>query len=149
MSLSNKILQFDGVVNKQKFNMNQLEKVIKLRELYKAENQRYIFFEGDFYTLSGEKVELIGEKATLLKKEYDELEKTKGLKEVGLSEKDFTDIFYNVLKGVFPEIIKVNNLNLNQKLILDYQEKIKNSIKGKRIALGHCFVDFLEPEEIF
>src|SRR3989344_1665832 len=51
-----RIVQFDGVVNRKAFDIEILEKALNLRELYTFEGKEYIVVNGKAYNLEGKEI---------------------------------------------------------------------------------------------
>ncbi len=142
------IVQFDGVINRTSFEIEELSKVIKLRELYYYEGKNCIISDCEAFELSGKKINNFDySKATFLRSEKIELKKVVGLKEIGISDNHFLDVLFNTLECLFGNLNKVNNIKIYKNTINKFHEEIKKDTKGgNRILLGHCFVDLIEPE---
>ena len=148
MKLEKDAMQFDGVVQKTRFDMNILEQAINLRHLYKLNGANYIEMNGRMYDKYGKETEINLNEARLLRKEYDELSKTVGLSELGLSDETFVSHLFSVLSDIFPGIRETSSMNLGYSKTKKYKKELEQLNKGKRVALGHCFVDFMEPEPL-
>lgn len=139
-------IQFDGIINKTKFDIGLLGKLIKLRELYSYNGELYILLGNEAYNLKGERVyDFNSERAKLVRDERKELGKILGLRELGINEKHFIDSLYDTINEVFG-ITQKTGLKIKEDIKKLAQEIKDNSKGGKKGLLGHCFVDFIEPE---
>ncbi|MEM4245280.1 MAG: hypothetical protein QW404_00950 [Candidatus Nanoarchaeia archaeon] len=144
-----KVMQFDGVINKKPFDMNILERILKLRELYEFDGRKFISIDGIFYDINGNKVEVDASRAVLLRRERDELEKIIGLENIGLTETDFVKSFHSMLSDVFGSVKLVKEIPIEGKdLKVYYDEVIRKDYTDGRKCLGHCFVDLVEEEPL-
>src|SRR3989344_5400436 len=141
------VVQFDGIINRTSFDTDHLSRVLKLRELYLLNGVKYIKSDGKIYDLKGSQVNLLNLKqANLLRSEIDELKKVQGLKEIGIDDSKFIDLFRKTIKDVFGEVTE-RHIQINQSSLSLLQREIKNNTKGgTKAGLGHCYIDFLEPE---
>jgi len=143
-----RIVQFDGVVNRKAFDIEILEKALNLRELYTFEGKEYIVVNGKAYNLEGKEINKFDKKrAIFLRDEKRELEKVLGIEEIGLNDEEFVKALYSTLVDVFGKIKIVDEINLNKNDLLKNIKKIKEEVSGgTKTCLGHCFVDLVEKE---
>ena len=141
------VTQFDGVINLKKFDIATIEKVLKLRELWKVNDSKYIKVNGSFYDLNGNKVSLDENSPRFLRSERQELEKIVGLEDIGMSAAKFKQTLKKSLEEVFGVVSEVRDVPLDVTEIGKYikNSKLNNDSKGRRF-LGHCFVDLVEEE---
>lgn len=140
------IVQFDGVVNRTAFDMDQLSKVLKLRNLYSFNDQQYVVVDNQVFDLKGKKSDVDISKAKLLRSERDELEKMVGLRDINMEDNHFVSAFLSTLRDVFGVVERVEGLDFGN-FVEDIAEEIRrDSFEGQRVGLGHCFVDLVEPE---
>ncbi|MEM2121296.1 MAG: hypothetical protein QXU20_01380 [Candidatus Woesearchaeota archaeon] len=158
-------VQFDGFVNLKKPDVNEISKIINLREFYSKNGNRIILAGEKAYDLNGMSLEINTEDVKmdyrLKKSEKQELEKIQGLEDL-LIKDIFLEVLINTLKDTFgAEIIK-NEKDKNKRVygFLEFsqikevkQEFLKtlseeDSIKYKK-NLGTCFVDLFGEEKAF
>jgi lipoate-protein ligase A len=141
-----KIVQFDGMINRTSFDIETLSRALKLRQLYTLNGEKYVVVDGQSYNLKGTPTNFDVENATLIGNEREELEKIQGLKEIGLDDNYFLKVFKKTLTEVFGEV-KTTALNPDSQILSVLQEEFRqNEEKGNKSGLGHCYVDFVEPE---
>lgn len=149
MRLYKHCVQFDGVVHKKKFDLDILARIIKLRELHRINEDSYILMHGDIYDLKGNKIlNAVLSSSTLVKRERDELEKTQNFDSLGLDENIYLNCLYESFSETFEGLKKIEKLDCDNEIVRDYKNKIKRVREGKIVGLGHCFVDFMEPEPV-
>jgi lipoate-protein ligase A len=143
---SNGTYQFDGIAHRRRLNMSLISGLLKLRTLYSVEGIQYIRFDGETYNLNGSvsNIDLNGNSP--IRNEEEELEKMIGLDELGISDTNFASSFYGMLSEVFGDVSEVEDLSKDNETVMRYQEIIKKETQGGKSGLGHCFVDFVEPE---
>jgi len=140
------VLQFDGVINLTQLDVQLVSQLLKLRELYKSGEESRIIMDGTVYDLRGRKSYPL-EKSSLVMSEEEELGKMSGLGELGYSKQDFIGAFYKTITALFGEVQAGDSYDFPQSSIMLAQEQLKKELnKGRRICLGHCFIDMLEPE---
>ncbi len=142
------VTQFDGVVNLKRFDMGVLEKVLRLRELWRFNGSKYLKVNGRFYDLNGKEASLDKDSPQFLRSERKELEKIVGLEDIGMSINKFKQTLKKSLEEVFGEIDRNCNLSVDESNIDEHIKNLglENNYKGRRF-LGHCFVDLVEEEQ--
>ncbi len=144
--------QFDGIVSLRAFDLSTISKLLKLRDLYHLNGERFIVIDGKRYHPNkeySEEIDLSGAKH--IKSEREELAKMVGLYEIGIREESFINALRNSLKQRFGELELVDKLPINYSVIGNLANYIKEKSKfegGNLFGLGHCFVDFAEPEPL-
>jgi len=147
LHLSKDLVQFDGVVHKHRLDPSFISNFIKLRELHKLGDEKYIRMDNAIYNNKGSKVENITlSSTTIVRSEKEELERVLGLQELNIREEDYADSLYKLMCTLFDDVVKIDTLQLNQKKILVYQMRLSHINNGRVIGLGHCFIDFMEAE---
>lgn len=140
------IIQFDGVINKKAFDVEKVARLIKLRELYQDNQNKYISVNKELFDLKGKKVNLRRSQLKLIRSEKKELEDIVGLQDICLSERDFINTFRTTLEELFGHL-QEGEISINNQGLLPYaKESKKLDNHKKRIFLGHCFVDLIDEE---
>lgn len=144
----NNCVQFDGIVNTERVDSDLISRLIKLRDSYTLNGEDYVKIGEKFYDLKGNEVSL--ENPVFVKSEKKALEELVGLKDAGLSEDVFINIFYNSLKQKNSSLEITPPLKYEQKEIKkrigDLERELEDGSR-KMKNLGHCFIDLIEKEE--
>jgi lipoate-protein ligase A len=142
------VIQFDGVINLTQLDVDLFSKMIKLRELYKIGESNFIRMDGVTYNLRGKEVpDLSGKRGELLISEEKQLRNLLGLYDLRYSKMDFISALEKTVREVFGEVDTRESYSVPDTQIKQVQEDIKKGTnRGKKICLGHCFIDMLEPE---
>ncbi len=140
------IVQFDGIVHKKGLDLNLFSEVLNLRELFEYEGEKYIRMDGSIYNIKGERIKSLPRDAVLTKTEEESLKEIRGLNDLGISEDEFINHLYKTFHSLFPDMKR--DLTVQVDGIDKYQREIQQSKFGNIPALGHCFVDFMEPEAL-
>ncbi|MFP4195963.1 MAG: biotin/lipoate A/B protein ligase family protein [Candidatus Woesearchaeota archaeon] len=148
MKSYNTITQFDGVINIKKFDMDTIEKVLRLRELWVSDDSKYLEVEGEFYDLQGKKTDPSNSSLEFIRSEKRELEKIIGLEDIGMTVTEFKRTFKQSLEEVFGTLYETKFSVLDEDTIHKYEKElnVKSHGSGQRF-LGHCFVDLVEEEQ--
>lgn len=142
-----KIAQFDGVINRTSLDINALSRILNLRKLYSLNGENYVTANGSVYDIKGNKIDIDLSKAELLRSEEDELKLIPGIIDLGMTDETFIKTAYNTLSEIFGKIEFVDTFSYDRKLVDKYRmEVISKSNGGNKSGLGHCFIDFVEPE---
>jgi len=141
-----RVVQFDGVVNRTVLDAETISKLLKLRELHTSGGNNYMVVDGMIYDEKGKITEAT--KLVLVRSEREELERSVGLREIGITDKRFLQALHQVMEDNFGEV-RTKALKFGKRAIQKTSAEIERRIgDGKRGLLGHCFVDLLEPEPI-
>ncbi len=141
----NGVTQFDGVMQLKSFDMDELNNLIKLRELHEYNSVNCIKVNDKYYDFKGNNLKVDGLTA-LIRDEYEELNSISGAQELGLNNDYLIKTITNIVNKVFGECSVSNSLRTPDLSI--YKELISKRLnKGRKNNLGHCFIDLLEPEQ--
>ena len=140
------IVQFDGVVNKDSFDIELLSKVLKLRKLYEVDGRKFVLIGEDTFDLNGNKIKVDNTRFKLLRDETEELKSIIGLRNIEMSDDFYVGNLFSVVQQVFGNVLRINNLAFDENILKEERKKIITDLDGGKFGLGHCFVDFIEPE---
>ncbi len=145
-------IQYDGFVHLEKPDVGKISRHIKLRELASSDGINVICVDGKVFDLKGK---LLGEQKSMptekLRDEMEELESVHGLKDLGINMEDYCEI----LRGSFEEAFTATSLEAKkpEKVVLASQQLLESKYldkkwreSGKKSGFGHCFLEFVEPE---
>ena len=148
------LIQLDAYVNVKKPNLEEISKIIKLRELYSKNGDKLIIAGNHVYDIKGNSLLLTPEEVRidyrLKRKEGEKLEEMEGLEELGIKDEFFMVLFETLKEKFSAEIIELkdNNNYFHPDIsanISSFEEENNLMIPN----LGHAFVDLLGQEQKF
>lgn len=148
-----KSVQYDGFVHVLKPDADKISGLIKLRELCGLDGNNVLCIDGEVFDMKGK---FLGERERLdlkiIRKERDVIAGIPGLKGLGLTLEDYAVILKEGMESAF----RCSSIEseLPAELFRGSQEPLekryanKEWVKsGRKRHLGHCLVDFVEPEQ--
>ena len=148
---STKGIQYDGIVHIEKPDVEKIEKAIRLRTLCLSGSNKVVCIDGNVYDIDGTHLGQENQFALkTLRDERREISEMPGLREFGLSQRDYIDMIKQFFERVFNMQSVDDDLRNFQSSAIELAEKKYRNMDwvsdGKRKGLGHCFVDLVEPE---
>jgi lipoate-protein ligase A len=146
-----KIIQFDGIVHVTNLDVEQIERMLRLRELWVSNKHQYIVTSRDSYpVINGVAKENMPpfnkEGSRMLRDEREELKDIRSLSNMGLSEEAFVDCLYEAMGNALGVLKKEKPFHFDKEEIEKTKKKFQKRPDGYKCGLGHCFIDLLEPE---
>ncbi len=133
MRVKKNVYQIDGIANLRSLPLDIVSKAIKMRELYDYDGEKCILVDGKYIKSTPGSVDV--NKLKLIKREYDELNRMKGVLDYGLSEEAFHKIISDsITQFMSGALVKDEDLPSLGKI-----ENVQHPT-GNSEGLGHCFV---------
>lgn len=143
-------VQYDGIIHLKKPNVERIGEAIKLRTLSHNGSAHVICVDGEVYGLDGS---FLGREEDFelnhIRDERQEISDMPGLEDFGLGKEEYTEIIRTSFERLFGMNSKEELPDVDQEAENLRRNKYTNKDwikKGSKRALGHCFVDLIEPE---
>ncbi|MBI4146261.1 lipoate--protein ligase family protein [Candidatus Woesearchaeota archaeon] len=140
----NKTYEVHGLLRLKGWDMDILDRVLRLRKKAQYDGQSWIIVDGKAYDASGAPAYLKNG-ARIVRNEYDELQQAPSLLDKGIAITDLVDRLGTGLSGSrerhsLPESIRLRAVELCK--LFSSGEHVHNKDYCLKRNLGHCFVDF-------
>lgn len=146
-------IQFDGIIHLQSPNIDEFSKLMKLRKSHECKGKKFMEMDGNIYEIKKSRAYLSSQNAKdliLLRNESEELRQMKGLNEAKMDLEDFLSAWAKTIEKIFKKQEIMQKYEFDESEINKRKKKFINKeyLKKGGICMGHCFCDFLEPEEL-
>ncbi|MBW2970367.1 hypothetical protein KY319_04560 [Candidatus Woesearchaeota archaeon] len=142
--------EFQGIVRLKKWDMDALERALRLRTLGKYDGAHYLIVDDAVYDLKGNKRSISVNKVRRLRDERSELASAPGLDGFGVRAPDLAERLAGCLSGSDERHELPGSIMSRAKSWLSHYMNpdlvLKPGVTTKS-CLGHCFVDLVESEQ--
>lgn len=150
-TVRNNAMQLDGIIHSKNLKVEQIQRILNLRQLYEFEGHKYVVAGNEVYPIvNGVPVEQMPkfrkEAGKLVRDEKNELEQIPGLFELKVSEEEFKEVLYNAFTNSLGSLREASLDEINQDNLDILKERFQKRPRGNNRGLGHCFIDLVEPE---
>lgn len=149
MRSNKEVIQLDGVAHLKSLDIDEVSKLLHLRTLLSSSERNIVRMNNRYYTLEGKLIEqnLVQNNLEVIGDERQILSSLIGLQEIGITSEEYVSTFRQTLEELFGGDGWRDDFHIDQEVVEINRRNIRARIKnGSLHALGHCFVDFLEPE---